>query len=148
MKLERFYQLQELMTQAFQQKEFQHAKVLAEEYLDLANSNKTNWNYGNAIHQANLMLGKISLRKRKIEEAKIFLLKAGRTPGSPQLKNFGPHMRIAKELLEIGEFEIVLEYLGLCRIFWRKIFSWYKIRKWKKIIRNGGIPNFKAHLNY
>ncbi|MFK7771523.1 MAG: hypothetical protein AB8F94_05255 [Saprospiraceae bacterium] len=148
MKIERFFQLQDLMKQAFQEEEFQEAKSLALEYLDMANSNKTNWNYGNAIHQANLILGRISLREKKIEEAKIYLLKAGKTPGSPQLNSFGPNMTLAKELLEIEETETVLEYFNLCKKFWYKIISWYKIRKWKKIIKKGSIPDFRAHLIY
>lgn len=100
MKKERFHQVQALKYQAFKADEFQQEKNLALEYLDLANSYQTNWNYGNAIHDANITLGRIALRKGKIEEAKAFLLNAGRTPGSPQLSSFGPNMILAHELLE------------------------------------------------
>ena len=148
MQLERFHQLQALIKQAFQEKEFRLARNLALEYLDLANSNKKNWNYGNAIHHANLVLGRIALQEGRIAAAKTYLIKAGQTIGSPQLNSFGPNMCLAKELLEIEEDIIVLEYLDLCKLFWFKIFSWFKIRKWKRIIEAGGIPDFKAHLNY
>ena len=127
---------------------FEAIRNLAQEYLTQAEDYKSDWNYGNAIHHSNLILGKVALREKKIEEAKIYLLKAGRTSGSSQLKSFGPNMSLAKELLEIGENEIVLEYLDLCKIFWRKIFSWWKIRKWKRVIRKGGIPDFGANLVY
>ena len=153
METERFHQLQALMKQAFQEEEFQQAKTLALEYLDLANSFKTNWNFGNAIHQANIILGRIALRSGKIEVAKTYLLNAGRTSGSPQLNSFGPNMTLAYELLEKGEDKIVLEYIDLCKIFWAKIFwvrilNWNKVRNWKKVIQKGGIPDFKAHLKY
>ncbi len=147
MKTERFHQIQALKYQAFKEENFQEAKRLALEFLDLAQSYKTNWNYGNAIHHANLTLGRIALREGKIEEAKTYLLKAGRTPGSPQLNSFGPSMILAHELLEKGKDKIVLEYLDLCKKFWIKIISWYKIRKWKKVIQKGGVPNFKTQFH-
>lgn len=148
MKTKRFHRLQALMNQAFQNEDFNEAKTLALEYLALASSFKSNWNYGNAIHHANIILGRISLIEGKIERSKTYLISAGQTIGSPQLKSFGPNMSLAKELLEIGEKNVVIEYLDLCKEFWYKIFSWYKIRKWKKIIRKGGIPDFKANLIY
>jgi len=38
------------------------------------------------------------LKEGKVEDAKHYLLEAGKTPGSPQLNSFGPDMSLAEEL--------------------------------------------------
>ena len=76
------------------------------------------WNYGNVIHDANLILGRVALKKGNIEKAKYYLLEAGKTPGSPQLNSFGPSFILARELLEKGGKSTVLEYLDLVSKFW------------------------------
>ncbi len=136
------------MDDAFENEAFPEARQLALEYLDLAQSNTSDWNYGNAIHHANLLLGRIALRNGQREMAKTHLIAAGETPGSPQLNTFGPNMALAKELLEKGEYGIVLKYLQLCEMFWGKMFSEPKIKAWEDIIKNGKIPDFAAHLAY
>lgn len=148
MKQERFFNIGKEMYAAFDAGEFDKAVKLADEYLRLAASKKTNWNYGNAIHHAHLILGRISLKKGLMEQAKKHLILAGKTPGSPQLNSFGPNMALAKALLENGEKNAVLEYLNLCKIFWGKLFSTIKIWKWKQAIRKGQIPDFRANLFY
>ena len=138
---ERFYALRQLTDQAFSEGDFTEARALAQEYLQLADNNKKDWNYGNAIHHAHLILGRIALKENNIESAKAFLLKAGNTPGSPQLNSFGPNMFLAKELLELGETAVVLEYLELCGKFWQPSFQQMSgADKWKTQIENGQIP--------
>ncbi len=136
------------MYQAYELGELKEAVNLAEEYLKLAETMKSNWNYGNAIHHSNLILGRVALKQGLKEKAKEYLLKAGKTAGSPQLNTFGPNMALAKELLELGENIIVLEYLKQCKIFWRKIFSMIKMMKWERLIKKGEIPNFRGNLMY
>lgn len=137
------------MDDAFSRGDFIGSKTLAEEYLTLAEQFKKNWNYGNAIHHANLMLGRIALKEGNVKLAKSFLLKAGQTPGSPQLNSFGPNMLLAKELLELGETDVVLEYLELCAKFWQPQFQqMWGFQEWKKQIENGQLPDFKANLYY
>jgi serine/threonine protein kinase len=82
------------------------------------NTDDTNDNYGNVIHNANQILGRCALREGKLADAKAYLLKAGATPGSPQLNSFGPQLQLARELLEKGEKETVLQYLDLVSKFW------------------------------
>ena len=53
------------------------------------NTDDTNDNYGNVIHNANQILGRCALREGKLADAKEYLLKAGATPGSPQLNSIG-----------------------------------------------------------
>jgi hypothetical protein len=72
---------------------------------------------GDAIQDANLVLGRIAVREGNIEAAKNYLIAAGKSPGSPVMDSFGPNMTLAKDLLEKGKRDTVLEYFMLCREF-------------------------------
>jgi hypothetical protein len=96
---------------------------------------------GNRIHNGNLLLGRSALRAGRREEARAYLLAAGRTPGSPQLDSFGPSMALAKEMLETGEGETVIQYLDLCHRFWK--MDGGRLEHWSDEIRQGRIPNFE-----
>jgi len=148
MEIGRFFTIRQEMNSALNSGDLDLAENLAIEFLELAKSNLKSWNYGNAIHHANLMLGKISLIYNDIEQSKKYLIKASKTIGSPQLNSFGPNMSLAKELLEIGESEIVLLYINNTRKFWVKKFSWQKTKNWENEIRKGLIPDFKGNLIY
>ena len=94
------------------------ASARAVQLLQLAEAEPNNWNYGNALHKAHLMLGRVALVRGDINTAESELLAAGRVPGSPQLASFGPNMQLAFELLQAGRREAVLEYFRLCGDFW------------------------------
>ena len=104
-----------------------------------------NWNFGNATHKINIYLGRLALKKGDIEAAKEHLLQAGRTKGSPQLNSFGPNMLLAKDLLDAGESNVVLEYLDLCLVFWEEQ---ERVDGWKAEIKGGSMPDFGANLKY
>lgn len=142
----RFYMLDDLAKAAFKAEEIQKAKSHATELLDLASAYQNDWNYGNAIHHGNLILGRIALKLDNIEKAKEYLISSGKTPGSPQLNSFGPNMSLAKDLLEKGESKVVLQYLDLCRIFWEGHGA--ILDKWESEIQNGKMPDFGANLSY
>ncbi|MCB9268408.1 MAG: hypothetical protein H6561_02430 [Lewinellaceae bacterium] len=55
---------------------------LANEYLTLATDWNDSWNYGNALHQANLYLGLIAMNTREIDKAKDYLIRSGKVPSS------------------------------------------------------------------
>lgn len=120
------------------------AKSLSEELLKLSEEYTDNWNFGNAIHDGNIVLGIAALTEGKIEEAKKYLLIAGDTPGSPQLDSFGPNMRLARELLKKGENQTVLIYFNKCRKFWKLGNTWLDI--WERKVKENKIPNFSMHL--
>ncbi len=121
------------------------ARGYSEELLKKAGESKQrSWNYGNAVHHGHLVLGRLALRDGDVKKAKEHLLAAGKTPGSPQLNSFGPNMTLAKELLEKGERQAVLEYFELCGSFWKRD----KLEAWSKEVRSGSIPNFGANLDY
>lgn len=148
MELDRFHQVGELLIEKYEGGEWPEAEKLALEYLELAKRYRSDWNYGNAIHHSNLVLGKIRLVNGNLEPAKDYLLKAGRTTGSPQLNSFGPNMSLARELLELGEKEVVLKYLDLVKKFWNPLFSFFRIRNWRKAIKRGTIPDFRGNSIY
>lgn len=102
--------------------------------------------YGDAVHHGKLVLGRIAVWEGRIAEAKALLLMAGRTPGSPALNSFGPNMSLAEDLLKLGERDVVLEYFGECRIFWRSGRA--RLDTWSAEVLAGTIPDFGANLRY
>ena len=119
------------------------ARAYAESMLQ---NDSRGWNLGNRIHHGHLTLGRIELAEGDLEKAKDRLLKAGGTPGFPQLNSFGPNMLLAKELLERGEQEVVLRYFELCSKFWG--MGREKLAAWTQQVREGKIPDFGANLFY
>ena len=120
------------------------ARQYAEELRSLTPNYQGNWNYGNAIHDFNLVLGSIALGSGDIEGSKRFLLASGRTPGSPQLNSFGPNMSLAKSLLIVGERRAVISYFEVCRTFWPR----KELSTWRREVEAGRIPDFGANLVY
>lgn len=142
----KFYELEKLAPSAFEAGDMAKAEQYATELLQMAPEFKGNWNYGNAIHKGNIVLGRIALRRGDIAGAKERLLAAGETPGSPQLNSFGPNMTLAKDLLEKGERDVVLAYFEACAKFWE--MGGDELRMWTAIVKGGGTPNFGANLIY
>ncbi len=133
------------------ERDLEQAQAMAQELLMLAQTRDRDWHYGNAIHHGHLVLGRVALRQGKLELAKEHLLKAGQTPGSPQLNSFGPNMTLAKELLEVGESDVVLKYFELCAVFWEDPFEAGANRdlaNWTAQVEGGEIPKFGGNLRY
>jgi tetratricopeptide (TPR) repeat protein len=143
---QRFYELGEVAKSAHEAGEPEKAQQYASELLQSAPKFKNDWNYGNALHEGNIVLGRIAVQRGDIAGAKEHLLAAGETPGSPQLNSFGPNMTLAKELLEKGERETVLTYLQSCAKFWKMGAD--KLQAWSATIKGGGTPDFGANLYY
>jgi hypothetical protein len=135
--------LSDLAKTAFEAGLIDEAKKYAEKMLD---DDAAGWNRGNRMHHGNLILGRIALTKDDVEEAKSRLLLAGKTTGSPQLNSFGPNMVLAKELLERGETEVVLEYFALCAEFWKS--PQRKLEQWVEDVKADRIPRFGGNLAY
>ena len=139
------YRMTRAAPAAFIAGDFDKARAMAEQLLVDAEVWPKNWNYGNAIHTANLVLGRIALRNGEIDDAKKYLIAAGKTPGSPQLNSFGPDMLLARELLKKGEKDVVLEYFDLCEKFWDKQ---EKLTAWRAALERDEIPEFGPNLRY
>ena len=143
---ERFAALDDVAKESFVVGNIEDARKYATELLTLAPSYVSNWNYGNAIQDGNLVLGRIAVREGRIENAKQYLLAAGSSKGSPTMDSFGPNMSLAKDLLEKGERDTVLQYFELCRKFWKMDYG--KLDDWGQEVKAGKIPNFGANLVY
>ncbi len=135
--------LSDVAKSAFEAELFDEAKKYAEEMLK---DGAEDWNLGNNVHHGNLILGRIALSNGNVDEAKSRLLLAGKTPGSPQLISFGPNMQLAKELLERGEQEVVLEYFELCKGFWKSANG--KLDQWAEDVKASRTPQFRGNLLY
>jgi len=123
---------------------FSEARELASEQRSLTPKFTGSWNYGNAVHAYNTALGLAALESGDTNQAKQYLLASGRTPGSPQLDSFGPNMSLAYELLNRGERSTVVSYFDLCRKFWPRS----ELSEWRKIVLEGGKPDFGANMVY
>jgi hypothetical protein len=55
-------------------------------------------------------------------------------------------MLLAKELLERGETEVVLEYLAQCEKFWKSPRR--KLEQWVEDVKADRIPRFGGNLAY
>jgi TonB family protein len=120
------------------------AAAYAEELLAAAPQHPSDWNYGNALHDGHTVLGRLALRQGDVARAREQLLASASTPGSPQLRSFGPTMWLAKELLDKGEKDAVLEYLTLCRSFWPTGVT--NLSAWSQAVRDGRTPDFGLSL--
>lgn len=122
--------------------DWEKAVEYADALLRSAAEDTTDWFYGNAVHRGNLVLGAVAFARGDLDRAARFLVRAGDTPGSPQLNSFGPRMRLARDLLEAGQHDAVIEYLELCGRFWRK----ETVDAWVRTIEAGDIPDFGTNL--
>jgi len=143
---DKFHMTREITPLAFNAGDPVKAGMYAKDLFIQAESMKDDWDYGNAVHTANLVLGRIALAAGDIDEAKRLLLLAGKTPGSPQLESFGPDMLFAKELLEKGEKDVVIQYFTLCSAFWKMDDG--KLAQWKTEVQNNEIPDFGPNVRY
>ena len=138
----RSYLLGNLVQAAFEAESYDDVRTYATTMLD---TSATTFFGAQNFHQANMVLGRVALAENDVELAKYYLLEAGRipessspaSPGPMQLQ--GPNMRLASELLQRGESEVVLEYFDLCSRFWRSD----KLDDWAAVVKAGGMPDFR-----
>lgn len=132
-----FYQLPEIIESHYQNGNLNAVDKYANDYLDLAAAYRCNWNYGNAIHEANRYLGLISLKKKDTDRAAMYLVRASHTPGSMQLGAFGPELDLANLLLKKGKNAEVIEYLNRMNLIWDND---QQVNKWISKIETGKKP--------
>jgi tetratricopeptide (TPR) repeat protein len=138
--------LTNLPAAAFDAGDIGKARTYAARLLDESTRQANGWNRGNAVHQGNLILGRVAVAEGRLSDGVKFLRAAGETPGSPQLDSFGPNMSLAKDLLERGETAAVLAYFEACRRFWK--LGGTRLDAWRQDVEAGRIPNFGANLHY
>ena len=144
--MKRFYALNKAAKESLNIGKQDDARQYAAELKALMEKHKTDWNYGNAVQDVNIVFGRLALSDGKTDEAKQCLIAAGKSPGSPQMNSFGPNMTLAKALLEKGEKEVVLQYFTLCSKFWKRHSG--KLKEWSELVKQGKMPYFGANLLY
>lgn len=142
------YRFERLVKAAFAAGDIQKSGLYANKLLEVGmKPGYEKWR-GNALHHGNLILGRIAFKQGRIENAKTYLIKAGRMTGSAKFGAFGPNMALAKELLEAGEKAVVIEYLQICKKFWPYDRKIGKLDRWINTVRAGRIPKFGGNLVY
>jgi hypothetical protein len=141
---EQFYTMTPLMMESVNTKRIEEAKKLVVEMEMLINDFHDNWHYGNAAHVLNIVKGRIALIEGDIKSSRQYLLAAGKCAGSPQLNSYGPNTTLAKELLECGEKQVVIEFLRLSEIFWKE--NQNQIEHWIQQINSGENPDFGKNM--
>ena len=139
-------QLGRQLLQTYARGDYHGVSHIAQDYLTIAERHRNSHIYGTAIHQANTLLGLAELERGQTEVAAGYLLRSARTPGSRQIKAFGPSMLLALRLLERGQRRIVVRYLKMCRSLWTLSFG--TLLRWQWQIQRGQTPNFGANLSY
>lgn len=147
--MKRMHALCDLAKTAYEAGEFDVAREYAAELLEIAHSERIPKFFredGQAVYDGNLVLGRCALRDGDLDRAKEHLFAAGRSKGSPTLQSFGPHMSLAKDLLEHGERDAVLQFFELCRAFWEHGAG--DLDEWVADVKSGATPDFGANLDY
>lgn len=132
------------MSAAYKSSNPESAEAIAQDYLEAAKSFRCNWNFGNAIHDANSVLGLLALREGKVDQAVQSLAAAGASPGSPQLNSFGPSMLLANELVKAGKRAEVVSYLRATKRFWKMDRG--SVEQWVGELEAGRTPDFRMNL--
>jgi hypothetical protein len=93
-----------------------------------------------APQRANTILGRIALRSGDLAAADRYLLDSAGPAAARDISISGPTLVLAKELLEHGERDAVLQYLEKCIVLWPRGQDALQI--WIADIKRGGKPNF------
>jgi len=129
---------------AYEAGEFEKSRQYATDQLNMVDSRKGQWDYGQLIYDGNVALGRLALHDGDVAKAGDYLLAAGKTPGSPPLDSFGPNMTLAKELLDRGQSGVVLQFLKECSAFWNT----KDLKNWTAELQEGKTPDFSMNMDY
>ena len=98
------------------------------------------------VHHGNLILGRLGFEGGRYREGQEAFDCGGKNTGVVNSRFVWANMALAKDLLEKGETEIVLEYFELCSNFWKDRRG--QLEKWTEEIKQGHVPDFRANLVY
>ncbi|WP_437482226.1 hypothetical protein WME75_40385 [Sorangium sp. So ce1014] len=122
---------------------YQRATEAAERLLADAADHADTFQYGNAVHCAHIVLGKVAIARNEPASAAEHLRAASEVRGSPQLNSFGPDFELASQLLSIGQRDAVIDYIDGCKKFWKRHAS--LLEEWTLAIGRGETPDFSKH---
>jgi hypothetical protein len=98
-----------------------------------------------AVQRGNTILGLVALRQGDLAESKQYLIDSAKPSAAKFVSIYGPKMILARELLESGERDAVIEYLENCITLWPN--GQNALRNWIADVKNGKTPNF-GNLNF
>jgi tetratricopeptide (TPR) repeat protein len=125
-----FYAIAHAAFGAYDLERVVEAEAIARRALEISPSFEGNWNCGNAMFAGHTVLGLLALRGGDVEHAVNELQASAENRGSPQLASFGPTMRLAKALVELGKKDEVIAFLHQCLAFWKMGNTWVEV--WEK----------------
>lgn len=97
-----------------------------------------------AVQRANTLLGRIALRAGDVAAAKEYLRASANCPAMRSIPLSSPITVLAKELLQQGERDSVIDYLVDCGSIWPGLQPVFRI--WIEDIQNGRMPDFGDSL--
>jgi hypothetical protein len=103
---------------------------------------------GDALHLANVVMGRLALLSGDVAEAESFLLASGKIRAAPLTASFGPNMTLARELIKLHRTEVVLHFFEECKTFWQLNEKYRWLERWSEEVREGIMPDFGANLIY
>lgn len=142
----RMSRLQEVAKLALKLGEQAKADRYARELLALAEPHPQDEQYGPAWHDGHMVMGQLALKRGSVAEARAHLRAAGESAGGGTLSSFGPNMGLARDLLQRGEKQAVIDYLRRCQNFWTG--AQIPVERWIEDIEHGHTPEFGANLEY
>lgn len=144
----RFEVLANYVNAANNAEQFEEAESPAKDILHEANSVIPTIDGGYALHEAHTLLGRLALKKGNLALAKEHFRQAGQVPPSPRLRALGPNMSLAKDLLEKGDCNDVLDYLQNISKLWNDDLAKKSSSEWMSNIVSGQMPDFRGNLFY
>lgn len=117
---------------AFKVGDFSAAAALAKIYLQSQDRA--------ALQRGNTILGRVALRSGDVRAASQYLMDSAGPAAARDISVSGPTLILAKELLDHGERDTVVEYLEKCVPLWPRGQDALQI--WIADIKRGSTPNF------
>jgi hypothetical protein len=116
----------------------------ARELLDLARRNPSDPLYGDAVFEANMLLGKIALHGGDKGEAVRYLRAAAETPGSDEIQRGYFVMNLPRALVDWGERSAAADFLERMAPKTRRA---KELRDWAAQIRRGINPDLTPTMS-
>lgn len=145
--MRQFYSLHTLLNKTALNNDCTTAKTYANKLLSIAELNKSDWNYGNAVLDAQMALGHCQFVAGNMTAAVAHLELASKTPGSPQLNSYGPgyaNLQLIIDLLGAGKKQPALDFLEQSKRYWKGPRADEERHQWEEEISHGKIPKFAS----
>jgi tetratricopeptide (TPR) repeat protein len=138
---ERIRRLQSLPSAAFEAGELDKAEAYARQLLDLEGASpEIRYFKSDAAHTAQSTLGRVALKRGNTDEAKRWLMLSAQSTNLTFVSNIDSSIKLAKDMLEQGERQAVLDYLQLCK----RLGPGDQAEEWRREIQRTGKCQWKG----